>query len=132
MENINEIDFIPNEKYQTENTLFGPVNNRYKKKTNDELVDAAAWLNEKNCTKAIDNFKKEYGQSIELKYEEYATGKSHCKSLSSNLTNLLDWFDKHSFSIATPSTPSTISMKFKQNLTRLFEFEDYKKDMINE
>ena len=130
MENINEIDFIPNEKYQTENTLFGPVNNRYKKKTNDELVDAAAWLNEKNCTKAIDNFKKEYGQSIELKYEEYARGKSHCKSLSSNLTNLLDWFDKHSFSI--DATTSTISMNFKQNLTRLFEFEDHKKDMINE
>ena len=130
MENINEIDFIPNEKYRTENTLFGPVNNRYKKKTNDELVDAAAWLNEKNCTKAIDNFKEEYGQSIELKYEEYATGKSHCKSLSSNLGNLLDWFDKHSFSIA--ATTSTISMNFKQNLTRLFEFEAHKKDMINE
>lgn len=85
-----------------------------------------------SCTKAIDNYKKEY----ELKYEEYATGKSHCKSLSSNLTNLLNWFDKHSFSIdATTATPATIaetSIDFKRNLNLLFEFEDHKEHMINE
>jgi len=139
LENIPEIDFIPNEKYRTENTLFGPVNNRYKKKTNDELVDAATWLDEKECIKAIDDLKKEH----ELTYEEYSTGKSHCESLSTKLEDLLDWFDEKTFDVTTPAPVTTGAtatapksaitfMEFKQNLNRLFEFEDHKEDMINE
>ena len=132
LENIPEIDFIPNEKYRTENTLFGPVNNRYKKKTNDELVDAAAWLDEEKCIEALVDLRTFLSTSEEhaLKYEEYSTGKSHCESLSTKLEDLLDWFDEKTF-YETPET-TTKSMKFKENLARLLKFEHYKEDMINE
>ena len=78
------------------------MNNRYKKKTNDELVDAATWLDEKSCIEAIDDLNKAYG----LKYQEYATGKSHCESLSTKLEDLLDWFDEKTFD-PTPAPETT-------------------------
>ena len=142
MENIPEIDFIPNEEYRTKNTLFGPVNNRYKKKTNEELVDAAAWLNEKKCIEALNDLRT-YRSSLSslstnkedeqrLKYEEYSTGKSHCESLSTKLEDLVDWFDKNTYDLVTTPAAAPKFVDFKKNLTRLFEFEDHKEKMINE
>ena len=130
LEKMPEIEFLPSKG--TENTLFGPVNNRYKKKTNDELVDAAAWLNEESCIEALVDLRTFLSTSEEhaLKYEEYSTGKSHCESLSTKLEDLLDWFDEKTF-YETPAT-TTKSMKFKENLARLLKFEHYKEDMINE
>ena len=143
LEKMPEIEFLPSKG--TENTLFGPVNNRYKKKTNDELVHAAAWLDEEKCIEALVDLRTFLSTSEEhaLKYEEYSTGKSHCESLSTKLEDLLDWFDEKTFDVTTPAPVTTGAtatapksaitfMEFKQNLNRLFEFEDHKEDMINE
>ena len=97
----------------TEITSFGPVNNRYKRKTNEELVEAAEWLNEKKCKEAIDELDHEFNIVSE--------GKSLCKSMTTNLGNILDWFEVYG--------PKS---EFKKNLIRLIEFEDYKEDKINE
>jgi len=111
LENMDEIEFKVEEG--TEITSFGPINNRYKRKTNVELIEAAEWLNEKKCKEAIDELDHEFNIVSE--------GKSLCKSMTTNLGNILDWFEVYG--------PKS---EFKKNLIRLIEFEDYKEDKINE
>ena len=111
LENMDKIEFKVEEG--TEITSFGPVNNRYKRKTDEDLVDAAEWLNKKRCNEAIDDLKHDFNI--------VSQGKSLCKSLTTNLGNILDWFEVYG--------PES---KFKEKLIRLIESEDNKEDLINE
>ena len=142
LEAINEMEFKPNEEPKgtlvTVNTLFGPVNNRYKKKTNDELKNSPVWNQrigwdfERYCKAAVNDLRNKTSQvspipaTIDLR-DIISKGRPQC--ISNNLTSLLDWFDDQSYLIdATKNSNFTI---FKTNLTDILEFEDIKEDMIN-
>ena len=139
LENIDEIQFKPNELIPPENTLFGPVNNRYKKKTNDELKDSAEWTQpkgwdfQKYCKEAVNDLRNEDSRVDSMNFQMVdltgiiSRGKPHCKS--NDLESLLDWFDEQSYLInATVGSSFTI---FHENLNDILEFEDIKEDMIN-
>ena len=71
---MDEIQFDQNEENdEHENALFGPINNRYKKKTEQELLDSIKWFDKDNAN-SKDNSTRELHESNKtrlLKFEDH-------------------------------------------------------------
>ena len=143
LEDINEMEFIPNKEpagtLVTVNTLFGPVNNRYKRKTDDELKNSPVWNQligwdfERYCIDAVNDLRNTASRvstitiAITDLTDIISNGRPKCKS--NDLEDLLYWFDDQSYLINAVVDSSFTT--FKKNLKDILEFEEAKEDMIN-
>ena len=71
LEDMNLIEF--DQKEHTDNFKFGPTNNRFTKKTKDELIDEIEWMDAQNSVSQDDDIKKMHEANVTrlLAFEKY-------------------------------------------------------------